>query len=149
SVSPGASSSGLAVPSGKSITASVTLPARSAIDNRTFKASAVPASHACEPINFGRRIGTRRHVPTPSTWYSRTSDARSRLSSLTSHRTDVILPRRPSGSSTTEGGNVSTTTFKLGSTVASSAGASLPSVVSVWTANQYSPSCLDRNVKVG
>src|SRR5262249_29581775 len=101
------------------------------------------------PINLGRVIGTRRQTPTPSTWYSRTSVFRSRFSSLASQRTVAVLPRRSSGSRTNVGGKVSTTTFKLGSTVASSRGETLPSTVNVWTANQYSPSCDERNVKVG
>ena len=144
-----ADSGGFDVPSGRSITASVTLPARSATDIRTFNASAVPASHPCEPISFGRGIGTRRHTPTPSTWYSSTSDLRSRYSSLTSQRTVARLPRRPSGSSSSEGATVSTTTFKFGSTVASSLGETWPSTVSVWTANQYSPSWDERKLNVG
>ena len=84
-----ADSGGFAVPSGRSITASaVTFPARSPTDIRTFNASAVPASHHCAADQFHRaRIGTRRHTPTPSIWYSSTSDLGSRYWSLTSHRT--------------------------------------------------------------
>ena len=44
---------------------------------------------------------------------------------------------------------MSTTTCKFGSIVDSSDGETLPSTVRVWTANQYSPSCDERNVKVG
>lgn len=44
---------------------------------------------------------------------------------------------------------MSTTTFRFGSTVESNAGEKLPSTVSVWTANQYSPSCFARKEKVG
>ena len=44
---------------------------------------------------------------------------------------------------------MSTTTLKFGSIVDSSDGETLPSTVRVWTANQYSPSCDERKVKVG
>ena len=73
----------------------------------------------------GRPMGTRRHDPAPSTWYSSTRVFKSRLSSLTSQRTEAGCPRRSSGSRRSVGGNVSTTTFIFGSTVASSAGGNL------------------------
>ena len=129
--------------------ASVTLPARSETEARTLRASAVPASHRWPPISLAALIGTLRHELAPSTWYSRTSDLRFRFSSLTSQRTDARLPRLSSGSSKSDGGNVSTTTFRFGSIVDSSDGETLPSIVRVCTANQYSPSCDERNVNVG
>ena len=51
----------LPVPSGIWMNASVTFFARSDTEARTFRASAVPASHRCAPISLGRLIGTLRH----------------------------------------------------------------------------------------
>ena len=117
SSSPGggaARSGGLPVPSGRSTNASATLPALSATEARTLSASAVPASQRRLPFSLGVLIGTLRHTLDPSAWYSRTSDLRFRFSSFASQRTVARLPRRSPGSSTSEGGNVSTTTFSFG-----------------------------------
>ncbi len=123
------------------------MPARSATDIRTLKGSDVPASHVFAPFAFVRAIGTRFHTPTPSTWYSSTSERRSRYWSFASQRTVAALPRRFSGSTTSDGGLVSMTIFILGSTNVSRAGETLPSVRRTCMVNQYSPSLLARNEK--
>ena len=76
--------------------ASVTFPALSATEARTLSTQQCQRPTAGRRLASQRRIGTRRHAPAPSTWYSRTNDLRSRFSSLTSQRTDARLPRRPS-----------------------------------------------------
>ena len=137
------------VPSGRFSTAVVTLPASSATAIRTRSASAVPASHRCAPIRFGARIGTRFQTDAPSGWYSSAIDLSDRYSSFTSQRTEAMLPRLWSGSSTSDGGIVSMITFIFGSTAESRLGETWPSRVRVCTVNQYSPSCDARNEKAG
>src|SRR5262249_34539423 len=51
------------VASGKSMAASVTLPALSVTEARTLRASAVPASQRWPPLTLGRAMGTLRHTP--------------------------------------------------------------------------------------
>ena len=51
----------------------LTFPALSATEALTLSASAVPASQLLAADQLGPPIGTRRHDPAPSTWYSSTS----------------------------------------------------------------------------
>ena len=136
------------IPSGRSIATVWRLPALSATEARTRIASAVPASHSAEFSADCRRRGTARHSR-PGAWYSTISDFRSRFSSLTSHRTAALLPRRLIGARSIVGGVVSTITFKFGSIVRSSGGKRRSLVSIVRTANQYSPSLGALNLNHG
>ena len=139
----------VAVPSGKSITASrnVTRLVRDRCPHLDRLGRAGIPLLTADQLRSPDRHSTPNTNPFDLILHDQRLEVEVLVLDLPAHR--AMLPRRSSGSRSSVGGNVSTTTFMFGSTVASSAGDTLPSIVTVWTANQYSPSCDDRNVNVG